>query len=249
MTTAAITPPEVPALSQSQRILNVFSAPSKTFTDIRRSASWWAPWLLISIVGLAFLGVVDRQIGFDQVSKNEIAHSPKRAEQFDKLPADQQRQQLQIATKITRIISYSIPALNLLIFVIMAAALMGTFNFAAGASVRFKTALAIVVYAGLPGIIGALLGIVSLFAGVDPEGFNINNPVATNPAYFMDPSLNKFAYAMLSALDVFTIWSIVLMGIGFACNSKVKRSTAILIVLGWYVFYKLVSGGMGAAFS
>ncbi len=39
------------------------------------------------------------------------------------------------------------------------------------------------------------------------------------------------------------------MGIGFSCNSKVKRSTAIAIVAGWYLLYKLVGAGLGAAFS
>jgi small-conductance mechanosensitive channel len=65
----------------------------------------------------------------------------------------------------------------------------------------------------------------------------------------MDPTGNQFLYGMASALDVFIIWTIVLMGIGFACNSKVKRSTAIVIVAGWYLLYKLVSSGMAAAFS
>jgi hypothetical protein len=51
---------------------------------------------------------------------------------------------------------------------------------------------------------------------------------------------------MASALDVFVIWSIVLMGIGFACNSKVKRSTAILIVAAWYVLYKLAGGALAS---
>jgi len=49
---------------------------------------------------------------------------------------------------------------------------MAFFNFGAGASVPFKRSLAIVVYGSLPGIIGAALGIVSMFAGVDPGGFN-----------------------------------------------------------------------------
>ena len=114
---------------------------------------------------------------------------------------------------------------------------------------RFGTALAIVAYGGLPGIIHATLTIITLFAGVNREGFNLQNPFASNPAYFMDPSGNKFLYGMASALDVFMIWNLVLMGIGFSCNSKVKRSTAIVIVIGLYVFYKLVGSGLAAAFS
>lgn len=236
--------PTAAPLSQGARITNVFFAPSKTFADLRNSASWWVPWVLISIVSLMFVYAMDRQVGFEQISRNEIARNPKAAEQFDKLSPEQRAKNLQISSSIARDITYGVPVLQLVTFLIMAGILMGTFNLAAGASVPFKTALAIVIYASLPGIIGALLGIVSLFAGVDPAGFNARNPVATNPAYFMDPAGNKFLYSMASALDVFVIWGIILMGIGFACNSKVKRGTAIAIVAGWYLVYKMI----GAAF-
>jgi hypothetical protein len=74
----------------------------------------------------------------------------------------------------------------------------------------------------------------------------VNNPVATNPAYFMDRAGNKFLYVMASGLDVIVIWTIVLMGIGFACNSRVRRTTAIAIVAGWYLFWKLGVAALAA---
>jgi len=240
--------PESVSLSAGARIIDTFIAPSKTFTDLRRNPSWWAPWLLISVVSILFFVVMDRQIGFEQISKTEMSRSS-RAEQIEKLPADQQANQLRIATAFTRYFCYATPGIILIAFVVTAAVLMGIFNVVAGAGVKFKTALAIVAYASLPGIVSAFLGIISLFAGVDPAGFNIRNPVATNPAYFMDPTANKFLYGMASALDVFVIWTIVLTGIGFACNSKVKRPTAIAVVAGCYLVYKLAGSGLGAMFS
>jgi hypothetical protein len=62
----------------------------------------------------------------------------------------------------------------------------------------------------------------------------------------MDRMGNKFAYGMASALDIIAIWTIVLMGIGFACNSKVKRSTAIAIVAVWYLLWKLGAAALAA---
>jgi hypothetical protein len=242
---SAPAPTPEPALSEGARIVNTFIAPSKTFTDLRRSASWWGPWLLISIFSLLFVYSMDRQIGFDQISKNEIAHSS-RADQFDKLPADQQAKQIAISTGFIRYLSYGIPVMILLYFAITTLVLWATFKFAAGSGASYKTAYAIIFYASLPGIIGPILGTVSMFAGVSPEGFNVNNPVATNPAYFMDRAGNKFLYGMASGLDILVIWSIVLMGIGFSCTSKVKRSTAIAIVAGWYLFWKLVTAAIAA---
>ena len=75
MAALPVTPSPVPGtapLSEGARIVDTFIAPSKTFTDLRRSASWWAPWLLLSIVGMAFVFVVGRQIGFDQLAHNQI---------------------------------------------------------------------------------------------------------------------------------------------------------------------------------
>jgi Yip1 domain len=242
---APVPSPEPASLSEGARIINTFIAPSKTFTDLRRNASWWGPWLLISIFALLFIYSMDRQIGFEQISRNEVAHSA-RADQFDKLPADQQERQIRISSSFVRYLSYGIPVTILLFFAITTVVLWATFNFGAGANVRYKTAYAIIFYASLPGIIGSILGTISMFAGVSPEGFNVNNPVATNPAYFMDRAGNKFLYGMASGLDVLVIWSIVLMGIGFACNSKVKRGTAIGIVAGWYLLWKLATAALAA---
>ena len=93
---APVPSPEPAPLSEGARIINTFIAPSKTFTDLRRNASWWGPWLLISIFALLFIYSMDRQIGFEQISRNEVAHSA-RADQFDKLPADQQARQIRFS--------------------------------------------------------------------------------------------------------------------------------------------------------
>lgn len=249
---AAAGAPHAAPLSQTARIVNTFIAPRKTFADVQRNASWWAPWLVLSIVSLAFVFVMNREIGFEQISKNEIAHSSK-ADQFEKLPPDQQAKQLRVTTSLTKYLSYAIPITNLIIFAIVTAVLMGTFALA-GARVPFGRAFAIVMYGALPSVIGALLGIISMIAGgmsgsLDKEAFNVRNPVATNPAYFMDPMGNKFLYGMVSALDIFVIWAIVLIGIGFSSNSKIKTSSAIAIVAGWYLLYKLIGSGLAATFS
>jgi hypothetical protein len=239
-------PPETAPLSEGARIVDTFIAPSKTFTDLRRNSSWWGPWILIAIVSVVFIYSIGKQVGFEQVSKNQIAHSS-RADQFDKLPADQQAKQIQISSKIIGFFAYGSPLLILFYALIETLALWLTFKLAVGAETPFKTAYAIVMYAGLPGVIGAILGTISMFAGVNPEGFDINNPVGTNLAYYLDPeTTGKFVRGMASSLDVINIWMIVLLGIGFACNSKVKRSTAITVVAVWYLVFKLTTSALGS---
>jgi hypothetical protein len=140
-----------------------------------------------------------------------------RAEQFEKLPPDQQAKQLQLSSNIIRYAAYGSPVLILFYFLITTVVLWATFKIAAGAETSFGQAYAIVMYGNLVGIVGAILGIISLFAGVNPEGFDVNNPVGTNLAYYLDPATTgKFLRGMASGVDVISLWTIVLIGIGFA---------------------------------
>jgi len=232
-----------PALSEAQRILNTFIAPSKTFSDLRQNSRWWVPWLLIAIASVAFIAVVDHKVGFDQVAHNIITSSS-RAEQVEQLPPDQRAQRYASIARFSRIMAYASPVTGLVLYLIIAAILMGSFRFGAGAEVGYKTSLAIVMYGSLPFVISALLGIASLIAGANPESFNINNPVASNPAYFMNMAANKFSYTLASALDVFTIWCIVLMAIGFARNTKLRAATCFTVIASWYLVWKLMSAGL-----
>lgn len=241
--------PETAPLSQGARIVNTFIAPSKTFTDLRRSASWWAPFLLMVIVSTVFVYTVGEKVGFRKVADNQLQMSPKQSAQVDNLPADQRERQMEQRTTGTRIVSYAFPAIVLIIWLVIASVLFATFKFAAGADITFKVALAIVVYAGLPGLLKTLLAMLSVVAGMSPDSFSFQNPVATNPGYFMNPSENVFLYSIASSLDIFLIWTLVLTAIGFTCVSKVKQGTSFAIVFGWWTVFTLAGAALGAAFS
>ena len=125
--------------------------------------------------------------------------------------------------------------------------LFRSFRLALGAETTFGQAYAITMYGWLPGILSAIVGTIALFAGANPEGFDVNNPVGTNLGYYLDPeTTGKFVRGMASSLDILSIWTIVLIGIGYACTSKVKRSTAIIVVAVWFLVYKLVQAGLGS---
>src|SRR5271169_2191711 len=128
----ATLPSENQPLSEVERVVDTFVAPSKTFTDIRRSASWWLPWLLGAIVGIGMVAVVDKKVGMEKVSENRLSLTPKQAAKLDQLPPDQRARQMEIAAKFTRYFSYCYSIFYLLLVAVIAAVLMGTFNFGFG---------------------------------------------------------------------------------------------------------------------
>jgi len=248
--TASPQPSQEPApLSEGQRLAYTFFAPSRIFTDLRRSASWWAPFLIIAVVSLLFIYVVDQKVGFRKVVDNLIQSQPQQAERIEQLPADQRQKVMQQQVTWTEALSYAGPIFALIIYAIAAGILLATLNFGAGAEVKFKTLFALYIYASLPSVLKSLLAIVSLLAGVSGDGFNIRNPVATNPGYFIGPDGSAVLRALLTPLDVFSLWTLVLTAIGITYISKVKRGTAFAIVFGWFGVVVLASVAIAAAFS
>jgi hypothetical protein len=241
--------PEQGPLSEAARIVDTFIAPTKTFTDLRRNAAWWGPFLLMVVASTMFVYTAGQKIGFRKIMENQMQAQPKQQARLEQLPPDQREDQLQKGAKVTQIISYAFPLITLIIWLIIASVMFATFKFAAGADVSFKVSLAIVVYAALPLILKSLLAMLSIVAGMSPDSFSFQNPIASNPGYFMNPADNVFLYGIASAFDIFMIWTLVLTAIGFTCVSKVKRGTAYGIVFGWWLVFTLIGAALGAAFS
>jgi hypothetical protein len=249
---AATAPTEInqgPLLSQPARILNTFIDPKKTFTDLNRGTAWFLAYFIMILVSIALVYTVDKKIGFEQIVDNNFKLSPKQAERIEQLPPDQKANAMALQVKINRYISYGFWVLQFIFLAIVAGVLCLSYNFGAGATVSYGKSLAIVVYASFPGILKALLGIVSVLAGKDPETFYFQNPAATNLGYFIDPLQHRFLYSVGSAVDIFAIWTLVLSAIGFTCVCKVKQGTSYAIVFGWYVLFTLLAAGIGAAFA
>src|SRR5581483_11819 len=240
---------ELPPLSEGARLVDTFIAPSKTFTDLRRSAMWWAPFLLIIVIQVFLAAVVDKQVGYRKVVENQIQMSPKAVDRMERMPPEQREQILKQQTAGTRIFWYVFPVALLILDVIFAALYFGTFRLGFNADLKYKTALAVVVYASLPYALKSLVAGLFLLAGVNTDTFIFQNPIASNPGYFLSAADSPFLYGIASAVDVFALWSIMLTGIGFAYAGRIKKSTAIGTVLAWYVIVTLFFSGLGAAFS
>jgi hypothetical protein len=246
---AAEPAPSGTGMSQLQRVTSTFSAPSKTFEDIKRgNKSWWLPWLILALVGYLFFAAVVFKVGMQTVVDNQMhLMSEKQQEQMAKAPPEAREMSAKISLYITETVFASGPVFVLIVAAIVSLVLWGTINFVFGGKATFGGIFAVWFFANLPSIFKALLGTIVLFAGSAPETFNIKNYAPTNVAAFLPVmETNKAIYALASSLDVITIWTLVLMGIGIAIVAGVKRSSGYIAVFGWWAIVVLIGVGYAA---
>jgi hypothetical protein len=240
----------VTGLSQWQRVANTFSAPSKTFEDIKRgNKSWWMPLIVLALFGYIFFAAVNQKIGMQQVVDNQIRMNPKAQEQMEQAPPEQREKGNKFWLGFTEAIFVGGPILGMATFAVLSAVLLGTINFGFGGRATYGSIFAVYYYAWLPQLIKALLGTVVVYAGMAPESFNIKNFAPTNLGAFLDPvETNKALYTFATSLDFVTIWTLVLLSIGLATVAGVKRSSGYITVFGWWALVVLLST-VGAAFA
>ncbi len=236
---------ETPPLTQTQRVLYTYTAPSKTFTDILRNRSWWLPFVLTAVFIYLFIFAMQSKVGWPKITENGMKETQKQVDQYAAMTPDQRA----VAQKFTIGVWYAIPVLTPAIGALIALVLMGTINFGFGGKATFGAVFTVWMYPGLPLILKWLLGIITLFAGLDSDSFNPRNPVGTNIGYYLSPEMPKWFMSLCTSMDVFLIWSLFLAGMGIAIVAGVKRSSGIMAVFGWWFLIILVSVGYTAATS
>jgi hypothetical protein len=241
-----------PGLNQMQRVANVFTAPSKTFEDIKNgNKSWWMPVVIMLLSYAVFYGAVTSHITWGQVYENQQRNLPDFAKQMMEKMTPEQRAAAEKRGPISAAITQALTPFGiLLIDVIGAGILLATINFGFGGRATFSGLFTIELYAGL--VIWPLRWLLSAAAALftDPESFNLQNPAPTNVAAFLSlQETPKALYYFLMSLDALTIWGMVVTAIGVAAISKVSRTSGYIAVFSWWAIGLMIGVAMGALFS
>ena len=84
------------------------------------------------------------------------------------------------------------------------------------------------------------------------ERFNpadLGDLVRSNPAFLVDRHTSPVLHSLLQSVDVFSIWVLVLLVIGYSIAAKVSRGKAASIIVSLWALYVLGKAGFTAIFS
>ncbi len=236
-----------PAISPFGRIIGMFFSPKATYEDIVRKPSWLLPVILMMVFGLITAVAINQRINWRQFMAQQIERNPRSAQ----LTPEQKEQQIEVGAKYAPYSPYvfGVPA-PIILVLIVASVMLGAYNLLGGANVNFKTSLAIVSHAYVPNFLLTLLFLVVLF--VKPPGdMDLNNPVATNVASFLPDSIPKWLEALCKNIDVFSLWILILISIGFAAANpkKLKGGKSLTIAASMLALYVVLRVGIAFIFS
>jgi hypothetical protein len=241
----ATSDPGGPGLTQVQRVVYTFTSPSKTFTDILRNTSWWLPFLLGIILTYGFVFTMSSRLGWDKITEAGIKQDASASERINSLPAEQRAGAMKFSRTLVQGIWYCVPIFSLIFTAVAALVLWGTINFLFGGRATYGQVFAVWMFGTLPLIFQFLLGIITVF-GIDPDSFNPNNFVGSNIGYYLSTETPKWLITFATAIDIFWIWSLILIGIGLAIVARVKRSTGLTAVFGWWALILIIRIGIAA---
>jgi len=203
------------------------------------------------VLSVIITAIFTQRVGWHAFMEKQIAQSKSAQAQMENMTPEQREQILDQRAKYAPYFGYIIGPIAIFVSAIVVAGLfLGAFNVMAGAELNFKTALAIVSFSWVPGLIGQLLGIVLLYIK-SPETIDLQNLVASNVGALMSSDSPRWLVSLCTSIDVFSFWTIFLLATGFsvARPKKISMGRAYGVVVGLWLLYVVIKVGWAAIFS
>ncbi len=240
--TGAPVVPDAPKMSTWDRIIGVLFSPDETFRDIASKPTFAGVLVLMLVTSLISGILLAPRMQFDSLRTQMAAKNPN-------LGPDDLDRMVRMAGAFGKVSSYASPLILLIIFAVLAAVLLFAFRLMGGEG-TFKQSFAVVTYAMLPRmILGIILtGIVVAKGTVDVN--EIPTMVFSNLGFLVDMADHPVLFSLLTTFDLFTIWCVALLIIGFAYVSRFTKAKSATIIISLWLFVTAVKLGfaaMGAA--
>jgi hypothetical protein len=208
--------------SSFSRMIGVLFSPGRTFEEIARKPDWFVPALVIMVISVVSVIALVPHVDFESTYREAF--------EAQHMAADQQDKAIRIASAFGKAAVYVSP-----LFAIGALAVVAAIYFLGirllGGQGTFLQAFSVVLYSTMPRLLKGILGIPIAFTKHGIKLQEMENIVRSNLSFLTDFKTHPMQYAVLSALDAFAIWSLILAVIGLAAMSKLSKAKAAAIVI------------------
>jgi hypothetical protein len=228
--------------SAAGRVVGALIAPGETFRSIAARPGWVAPMLVLVALATVSGYMVSQRIDLAQLIRhqNEVTGG--------QLSPDQLDQRIQLMQKLQPYLALFQGLIVLPAFFLFAALLFWMGFRLMGSELGWKASLGTSLHALLPlGVLWLLsIPVIWNHGNFTPEEARSGSFLASNLAVLAPEDLGKVARALLASVDLFSIWAIVLLVLGFRIVARVSRTAAVGVVLTLWLLAVALKVGLAA---
>lgn len=213
-------------------LITMLYEPARTFAGLEHRRAAWLPVILMMLTTAALMTWYFNVVDFSWLTDQMVA-TVKEAAQREKMQAMMSKQTMLVTgvggALIGIPLSISIVALY---FMFVGKIYSKEFSFGKG--------YALVAWSYVPGLLSLPLGAMQIMLSSSGQiGLSDLNPLSLNTLFFHYPMSHPMA-SLLDSVSVLSVWTAVLMVIGFQAWAKVPRAAALKVVL---IPYLVIYGG------
>jgi hypothetical protein len=240
------TPNDRPNLTELQRILGVFTDPSGVFADIAERGRWWLIAALLILMNVVAVTAMVQRVGYERMIQQAMDQNPR----LQEMSPEQRMQVMESQRRFMPVAVRVLPPLAIVGGLLaVAGVLLFSFRMLLDADVRYRHALNITAYSWLP---PAAAGNVMFFALLylkSPDDFDAQEAGGLSIGSFLSRDTAAWLRSLASSIDLFTLWTIVLIAAGFSAycgKKKLPFGRALWGVLAPWFVYVLAKMGFAA---
>ena len=234
--------PAVPApdVSAPGRIVGAFFSPGPTFRAIAARPTFLLPLILWTACSLLLSALILPRLDVEKMIRQTME---KRGQT---VPEDRMQQIVTAQRKIVQITTVVFGALTPTIISLLVTLIYWASFKAFGWDFTFRQGLGATTHSFLPGVLGALLLIPVILQRqtLDPRG--MGELLQSNLGFLVEKSSSPALHSLLTSIDVFSLWSLVLLTIGYSAAARVSRKAAGGVVFAIWAIYVIGKAGVTA---
>jgi uncharacterized membrane protein YfhO len=225
------------------RLAGVLLSPVKTFESISARPTWVVALIVLMVVSLIFTLAAIPKIDMAAAIQKQMERQDRQisAEQMERIT--QMAEKMKWISPITGLMTQAaVYFLLALIFWVLFRLIGDEFS--------YMHSVAVTTHAFIPQLLSAVLTLPIVFkaTALDPEKLR-SGLLASNLGFLAGQGTSPFLRSVLSSLDIFSLWTVMLLVVGYSIVAKMRRSTAATVTCGLWLLYILGKAGLTAAFA